>query len=64
MITKVKFVHVVRTIDPKTRIHYLDAVDEDGIHWSAEMSPKIEEWLVYTKLWTKDPQHPLNLPSN
>jgi hypothetical protein len=60
MITKVKFVHVVRTIDPKTRIHYLDAVDEDGVHWSAEMSPKIEKWLVYTKLWTKDPQHPLN----
>jgi hypothetical protein len=64
MITKVKFVHVERTIDPKTRIHYLDAVDEDGVHWSAEMSSTIERWLVYTKLWTKDPQHPLNLPPN
>jgi hypothetical protein len=19
-----------------------------------------EKWLVYTKLWTKDPQHPIN----
>ena len=28
MTSKVKFVYVTRTIDPKTRIHYLDAIDE------------------------------------
>ena len=39
---KVKFVYVTRTIDPKTRIHYLDAIDENGQHWMAEMSHKEE----------------------
>ena len=60
-VEKVKFVSVTRVIGPKSGIHYLDAVDENGIHWSAEMSGGIEEWLVYTKLWTRDPQQPLNL---
>jgi hypothetical protein len=60
MITPVKFVHFTRTIDPKTRMHYLDALDENGIHWHAVMSPHIEDWLVYTKFWYTDPQQPNN----
>lgn len=46
-----KFVYLTRTIDPKTRIHYLDALDENGRWWRAEQSPHIEEWLVFTKNW-------------
>lgn len=38
-----------------------ELVDEDGYHWSAEMDNKQEAWLVYSKLWTKDPQQPLDL---
>ena len=26
--------------------------------WDAEMDNKQEKWLVYTKLWTRDPQQP------
>ena len=34
---KVKFVTVTRTICPKTGIHYLDGISEDGKHYVAEM---------------------------
>jgi hypothetical protein len=51
-----KFVHITRVIDPKTRIHYLDAIDDQGRHWTAEMSHQIEDWIVYTKTWKLDPQ--------
>ena len=34
---KVKFVSVTRVIDDRKGIHYLDAVDVDGHHWSAEI---------------------------
>jgi len=61
MVEKIKFVSVTRTICPRTQIHYLDAVSDDGMHWSAEMDSKQEAWLVYTKLWTRDPQHPYDL---
>ena len=54
MTERVKFKTITRVIDPKTRIHYLDAIDTNGNHWSAEMSPKIEPWMVYTKMWKKD----------
>lgn len=47
----VKFVSITRTICPKTRIHYLDAIDENGKHWSCQMSHGIEKWLVYTNPW-------------
>lgn len=33
---------------PKTRIHYLDAIDDEGRHWMAEMSHKEERWICYT----------------
>ena len=58
---KVKFVTVTRTIDNRSGIHYLDAVDVDGMHWSAQMDSRQEKWLVYTKLWTRDPQQPYDL---
>lgn len=58
MTSKVKFVYVTRTIDPKTRIHYLDAIDENGQHWMAEMSHKEEPWLCFTDNWKKDLQVP------
>lgn len=56
----VKFVSVTRVIDPKTRIHYLDAVDENGIHWTAQMDHLREPWLCYNEVWCKDPQQPKN----
>ena len=54
----VKFVSVTRTIDPKTRIHYLDAIDENGVHWMAQMEHKTEPWSCYNEVWCKDPQQP------
>jgi hypothetical protein len=57
MIT-VKFVSVTRTIDPKTGIHYLDAIDENGIHWMAEMEHNTEKWLCFDRVWHQDPQQP------
>lgn len=61
MTEKVKFTQIARTICPKTQIHYLDAIDTQGVHWSAEMSPNIERWLVFTKQWSADRQQPLDL---
>ena len=61
MTSKVKFVYVTRTIDPKTRIHYLDAIDKNGIHWMAQMDHVTEPHLCYTKVWYKDPQQPYDL---
>jgi hypothetical protein len=58
MTSRVKFVYVTRTIDPKTRIHYLDAVDENGMHWSAQMETNVEPWITYKEVWKKDPQQP------
>lgn len=58
MLERVKFVSVTRTIDPKTRIHYLDAIDSNGQHWMAEMSHQVEQWLVFTREWRKDTQLP------
>jgi hypothetical protein len=57
MIT-VKFVSVTRTIDTKTGIHYLDAVDGYGFHWMSQMDHKTEPHLCYTKVWYQDPQQP------
>lgn len=60
MTQPVKFVSVTRTIDPKTRIHYMDAIDEEGNHWMAQMEHKTEPWLCYNnhKIWYQDPQQP------
>ena len=60
MTEPVKFVSITRTIGPKSGIHYLDAIDENGVHWMAEMTHGIEPWLCYTKVWYQDPQQPKN----
>ena len=62
MTEKVKFIQITRTICPKTGIHYLDAISDDGMHWMAQMVHKIdsdEPYLLYKKLWYKDPQMPM-----
>lgn len=59
--SRVKFATISRVIDPKTRLHYLDAIDAEGRHWTAEMSPNLERWLVYTKEWTMSCSMPENL---
>jgi hypothetical protein len=61
MTSKIKFVSVIRTIDPKTRIHYLDAVDDNGYHWSAQQETGVEPWITYKEVWKKDPQQPWDL---
>jgi hypothetical protein len=53
MTEKVKFVCITRTIDSRTGTHYLDALDSDGNHYTAQMSDRIEKWLVFTKRWQK-----------
>lgn len=60
-IERVKFTYITRTICPTTKIHFLDAIDTQGIHWSAEMSPHIESWLVWSKQWSADRQQPLDI---
>ena len=59
-VEKVKFVSITRTIDAKTGVHYLDAISTDGEHWMAQMSHRIEEWVVFTHPWKKSPQKPYN----
>ena len=54
----VKFVQITRTICPKTGIHFLDAISDEGEYYTAEMSPHIEKWLCYVRPWKKDPQQP------
>ena len=61
MTNKLKFTQVSRVIDPKTRIHYLDAVDENGIHWVAQQEIGVERWITYKEVWKRDPQQPLDL---
>jgi penicillin V acylase-like amidase (Ntn superfamily) len=61
MTNKLKFTQVSRVIDPKTRIHYLDAIDENGIHWMAQQETGVERWITYKEVWKKDPQQPFDL---
>ena len=58
MTKTVKFVSVTRTIDPKTRIHYLDAISETGEHYTAQMETGVERWITYRETWQLDPQQP------
>jgi hypothetical protein len=58
MLERVKFVSVTRTIDNRTGIHYLDAVDSCGNHWMAQMRTDVENWIVFSRVWYKDPQQP------
>ena len=61
MTSKVKFVSITRAIDPKTRIHYLDAIDENGYHWTAQMETGVEKWITWKEMWNKNNQQPLDL---
>lgn len=61
MVEKIKFVTVTRTIDPKSGVHYLDAISEDGLHYMAEMRTDVEKWIVFSRMWHKDAQQPLDL---
>lgn len=55
---KVKFTQISRTICPKTGTHYLDALDEDGQLWFAEMRTDVEPWIIYSSMWRKSGQMP------
>jgi len=61
MTERVKFTQVFRVICPKTGIHYLDAVDENGIHWMAQQETNVEPWITYKEVWYQDPQQPVKL---
>jgi hypothetical protein len=61
MTERVKFTQVSRVICPKTGVHYLDAIDENGIHWVAQQEIGVERWITYKEVWKKDPQQPLDL---
>ena len=58
MTEPVKFIQITRTIDPQTFVHYIDAIDENGTHWMAQMTHSVEPWLCYKKVWYQDPQQP------
>jgi len=61
MTNKLKFAQVSRVICPKTGTHYLDAVDENGIHWMAQQETNVEPWITYKEVWYQDPQQPVEL---
>jgi len=61
MTNKLKFTQVSRVICPKTGVHYLDAIDENGNHWMAQMEHETENWLCFSRVWYQDAQQPLDL---
>jgi hypothetical protein len=61
MTEKIKFTQVSRVICPKSGVHFLDAISQNGVHYTAEMSPNIEKWLVFTKPWSANRQQPLDI---
>jgi hypothetical protein len=61
MAERVKFTQVSRVICPKSGIHYLDAVDAQGVHWMSQMETDVEKWITYKELWYQDPQQPVKL---
>jgi len=58
MMEKVKFTYINRIICPKTGIHFLDAITDDGEHYVAEMKSGIESWLIFSSPWKKSGQVP------
>ena len=58
MTERVKFKTITRVICPRTGIHYLDAIDENGYRWEAQMTHQEEPWIIYKSTWRKDPQQP------
>jgi hypothetical protein len=61
MTERVKFKSITRVIDPKTGIHYLDAISDKGEHYMAEMETGVEKWITYKRVWYKDPQMPYDI---
>jgi type IV secretory pathway TraG/TraD family ATPase VirD4 len=61
MTEKVKFTQVSRVICPKTGIHYLDAIDENGIHWTGQQETGVERWITWKEQWKKNNQQPYDL---
>jgi len=61
MTNKLKFTQVSRVICPKTGVHYLDAIDEYGNHWMAQMEHTTEKWLCFSRVWYQDAQQPVQL---
>ena len=52
--TRVKFTSLTRTINPVSGIHYLDAIDEDGRHWTSHVNTFIDDFSH----WKPSPTHP------
>jgi len=52
MTNKLKFTQVSRVICPKTGVHHLDAIDENGIHWVAQQEIGVNGGL-HTKKFGK-----------
>ena len=61
MTERVKFAQVSRTICPRTGVHYLDAIDTNGFHWTAQQETGVEKWITWKEMWKKDTQQPLDL---
>ena len=61
MTERLKITQISRVICPKTGIHYLDAVDEYGNHWTAQQETGVEEWITYKQLWKQNHQQPVKL---
>jgi hypothetical protein len=61
MTERVKFTQVSRVICPKTGVHYLDAIDTNGFHWTGQQETGVEKWITWKQMWRKDTQQPLDL---
>mgnify|MGYP007100130832 CR=1 FL=1 len=54
----VKFVQITRTICPKSGIHFLDAISDEGEHYTAQMETGVEKWITWKEMWKKDNSQP------
>ena len=61
MTNKLKFTQVSRVICQKSGIHYLDAIDTQGFHWTAQQETGKEDWITWKQMWKKDNSQPLDL---
>jgi hypothetical protein len=61
MTNKLKFTQVSRVICPKSGIHFLDAVDTEGLHWTAQQETGVEKWITWKEMWKKDNSQPLDI---
>jgi hypothetical protein len=61
MMERVKFTQVSRAICPRTGIHYLDAISQNGEHYTAQMETGVEKWITWKEHWEKSNSQPLDL---